>query len=332
MLKKLRRLHSGVLIYFMTVAEERSFRAAARRLHIAPSALSRHVLLLEEHLEMQLFERTPGLLKLTAAGEVLLEHCSRTLRDFERACEMLDALRHVQSGRVRIASSESFAAEFVPELCSKFSERHPGIDLRVSITSSEQVFALTERDEVDVGLAFGAPEARRCEVVASFDLPLGALVGREHPLADRQEVTLAECLGHPLVYPGANLSVREKLDEITGYFDAGHEGGIESTSPRLMIGVARLNRHVTFLTPFGIARDLARGELVFVPVRDLAGRPDKCVLVSSFGEGERHAARRFLDFAAVELAEHVADLTRLALGAKETTLDAAIVQKTERNV
>lgn len=310
MSRKAHRLHSSALEYFMAVVEEGSFRSAARKLRIAPSAVNRHVLLLEQELGFELFERTPAKLKLSAAGQIVRRHCNDTLRSFERASEALDALRGIHSGIVRIVSSESFAAEFVPMLCSEFSRQYPGVDLRVSVSSSEEVFEMMEADDFDVGFAFGAEETRHATVVASFDLPIGAVVGRLHPLAERRSVRIAECFEHPVVFPAANLSVRKKLDEASDLLVKKTVAGIEASSPRLMVGIARLQRHVAFLTPLGMDGDLSQGDLVFIPLEDPDLMPDRCVLLTSIGAAERFAARRFLEWAAVELRRVLASRTK----------------------
>lgn len=301
MSRKVRRLHSSALTYFMAVVEEGSFRRAARRLRIAPSAVNRHVLLLEEELGFQLFERTSTTLKLSAAGEIVRRHCTETLRSFERVSEALDALRDIDSGIVRVASSESFAAEFVPMLCSKFSRQYPGVEVKIAVASSARVVEMVEADEFDVGFAFGVDELRNGAVAAGFDLPIGAIVGRHHPLAGRRTVSVAECFEHQVLFPDADLSFRRRLDEVSGLFSAKHKAGIEASSPRLMVGIARLNRHVAFLTPLGIERDMAQGDLAFLPIEDEGLKPDRCVLLSSFGSAERFASRRFLDLATAEL-------------------------------
>lgn len=324
MSRKVRRLHSSALNYFMAVVEEGSFRGAARRLRIAPSAVNRHVLLLEEELGIQLFERGPTTLKLSAAGEIVRRHCAETLRSFEHASEALDALRGIHSGIVRVASSESFAAEFVPQLCSRFSREYPGVEIRISVASSDQVIEMVEADEADIGFAFGVEELRHGAVAAAFDLPIGAIVSPRHPLAGRPRLTIAECFEHQVIFPDANISFRRKLDQVSELFVAKHMAGVEAGSPRLMVGIARLGGHVAFLTPLGIERDLARGELQFLPLEDEGLLPDRCVLLASFGSAERFAAQRLLEFAEDRLRIYVAQaVSRISQPVPDTQVQGA---------
>lgn len=301
MLRQVRRLHSSALEYFLAVTEAGSFRAAARKLRIAPSAVNRHVLLLEEELGFELFERTPKQLKLSKAGELLRKHCIDTLRSFERTSEALNALRDLHTGVVRVGASESFAAEFVPYLCAKFSKEYPGVEIKVSVASSSRIIDLIDRDELDIGFAFGGDELRQGTIAARFALPIGAVVGGKHPLAKRKSVSIADCARHQMIFPTGELSFRRRLDEVSDLFSANRAAGIEASSPRMMIGIARLNHHVTFMTPLGLKADLDRRDLVFIPLEDDALEPDRCVLLTSFDAAERFAATRFAELAAVEL-------------------------------
>ena len=77
-------MHAAVLRYFEAVAEEGSIRRASERLHISPSAVDRQILKLEDHLGTPLFERRPNGMRLTDAGQLVLNHARTTLHDFAR--------------------------------------------------------------------------------------------------------------------------------------------------------------------------------------------------------------------------------------------------------
>jgi DNA-binding transcriptional LysR family regulator len=75
------------LRYFLTVAEERRFSSAARRLHVATPSLSQQIRALERDLRVTLFDRTPRGAELTAAGRVLAERARVILTEVDRARE-----------------------------------------------------------------------------------------------------------------------------------------------------------------------------------------------------------------------------------------------------
>lgn len=300
--RKLRKLHSSAFSYFVAVANEGSFRGAARKLRVASSAVNRHVLLLERELGFALFERGSQSLKLTSAGQIVLRHCMVTVRGFEDALEQLDALRELRSGIVRVAASESFGAEIVPEICAKFSEAYPGIRVHVLVAESGSIIDLTARDECDVGFAFGT-NIGQSRLVASFELPIGAIVGPEHPLAGRERISIRECFDYPVVIPDEKLSFRHRLDDATDLFRLGERRGIEASSPRMMLGIARMNHHVAFQTKLGLTNDLQNGSLHFIRLTDRKLKPDRFAIFASPRSEGRFAALEFASFAASALSK-----------------------------
>ncbi|WP_175483322.1 LysR family transcriptional regulator [Salinihabitans flavidus] len=298
--RRLRQLHSPSIQYFVSVAEAGSFRGAARKLNIASSAINRHVLLLEKELGFGLFERRGRELELTSAGQIILQHCIETVRDFEDVIEQLDALRDLRKGIVRVAVSESFASEIAPEICAEFSAIYPGIRVHVRVSESGKVIDFTSRDECDVGIAFGHTSGTGREL-ARYKLPIGAVVGARHPLTGRESISIRECFDYPLVIPDKALSIRRLLDEAVDLFRTSPEGNIEATSPRLMLGIARMNRHIVFQSKLGLANDLKNSSLHFIPLTDKNLKPDQAVLMASPRSQNRFAAIEFSTFFAKAL-------------------------------
>jgi DNA-binding transcriptional LysR family regulator len=95
------RVDLANLSAFVTVAEQRSFRAA-RRLHVTPSALSHAMRQLEEHLGVRLLNRTTRSVSLTDAGKRLLDQVQPAMNQIAGALDSLDQERLHPFGRLRI--------------------------------------------------------------------------------------------------------------------------------------------------------------------------------------------------------------------------------------
>src|SRR3546814_17952353 len=78
-------LHARMLTYLDEVARCGSIRKAAARLNVASSAINRQIIALEEQIGEQIFERMPRRLRLTATGELMIEHVRQTLNEIGRA-------------------------------------------------------------------------------------------------------------------------------------------------------------------------------------------------------------------------------------------------------
>jgi DNA-binding transcriptional LysR family regulator len=126
--------HLNVLAAFLTVAEERSFTKAAKRLGISRSALSHSVRGLEERLGVRLLSRTTRSVAPTEAGEQLISHLSPALTDVEAVLDQIVGLRDQPAGRVRLLVTPLSATMVLGPKLSSFAQRFPDIVLEVTTT------------------------------------------------------------------------------------------------------------------------------------------------------------------------------------------------------
>jgi DNA-binding transcriptional LysR family regulator len=105
---------------FRAVAEEKSFRRAAERLHISQPSTSQHVQLLEEELGVRLFDRLSNGIELTPAGEVLLTFARQAARQSQRVIEQLAALEGQPGGQLRLGASTTVAQYVLPRILGAF--------------------------------------------------------------------------------------------------------------------------------------------------------------------------------------------------------------------
>ncbi len=123
------------LYYFAQVADAGGFSAAARRLDIPKSRLSRRIALLEERLQMRLFQRTTRQLRLTVAGERYLAYC-RTVTETARAAEdAMLTLRAEPAGVVVMSAPVAIARDVLPGLLPDFLNAWPKVDVRLLATN-----------------------------------------------------------------------------------------------------------------------------------------------------------------------------------------------------
>lgn len=122
------------LIAFAKAGSLGSYTAAARSLSISPSAISKSVQRLEQHLGVSLFTRTTRSLTLTVEGRDLHERALRLLRDAEEIEQVAKAARAVPSGSLRIAASLPIGLHVIAPALAGFRKLHPKvtIDLRLS--------------------------------------------------------------------------------------------------------------------------------------------------------------------------------------------------------
>lgn len=263
-----RMFHQPAMVYFQTVAELLSVRECARRLNVASSAVSRQITQLEDALGMTLFQREGRRLKLTSAGEILLRHVRRVASPLEAAVSELDMLRGLKTGSVRIATVESVGMSFLPPLLTAFSQQHPTLHLSVEVTSSTDVIARLLDETVDVGFGFVNAPPREIEMAVRRDVRVGVLMRPDHPLAQREHLTLADCFAHPVAIGTGELSIRRAIQPILDASASMPPPLLEVGSIRMLVELAQAGHHVSIMTPIGAHNEIGRGSLLFRPLDD----------------------------------------------------------------
>lgn len=123
---ELRSLH-----YFVRIAELGSITRAAAHLHVAQPALTRHVQRLEDELNVALFTRANRGVRLTEAGQKLLDGATRILRDIERTGDEIRAQDAHPSGKIILGITPTLCPVLVPELFTRMRRDYPMIELKV---------------------------------------------------------------------------------------------------------------------------------------------------------------------------------------------------------
>ncbi|SFI03626.1 transcriptional regulator, LysR family [Bosea sp. OK403] len=117
----------ATLAAFVKVAELRGFAPAARRLGLSPSAVTRLVAALEEHLGVRLLQRTTRLVTPTDEGERYLLQARRILAELDEADASLQATRAEPSGRFTVSAPLVFGRLHVGPLFSAYLSRYPAV-------------------------------------------------------------------------------------------------------------------------------------------------------------------------------------------------------------
>lgn len=298
-------LVSPRLHYFQLVARLGSIRAAARTLNIAPSSISRVLADFEQELGTPLFERTRQRLKLTSAGELLLYRARASVSELGRAVTELTELQGLRRGSFAIAIVESVARGLMPAVLEAFWERYPDIAIDVRIADSQAAFSAVAEGDCEIGVAFDVRAPRAAQRLTGIELGIGALVRPDHRFAQQKSLRLYELAGERVIFSDRSLTLGLSMEEalegsVTGFMKRARTNSIE-----LMVDLATRGLGVALQTRVGVEREIARGELVFVPVRDPKLRPRKLMLITR-PKGEISEAASVLAGMLVKVIEAIA--------------------------
>ena len=176
---------------FLAVARSGRLTAAAGRLGLDHSTLSRRLAALEHALKARLFDRSPSGYTMTEQGRGLLPVAEEMERLALGALDRVGGSASSVEGVVRIGSPEGFGAYFLAPRIGALKDRHPG--LTVQLVAASAVFSLAKRD-ADVVIAVSRPPAARLVASKLIDYEL-ALYAAPSYLAAHPPIRSAEDLG-----------------------------------------------------------------------------------------------------------------------------------------
>ncbi|QRK08198.1 LysR family transcriptional regulator [Archangium violaceum] len=125
----------NLLGLFVAVAETGSFSAAARKLGLPKSSVSRGVASLEASVGAQLLHRTTRHVSLSTAGAALYERAAPLLASLREAVGTLPEREEAPSGKLRITAPNDMGATFLPEVIARFTARYPSVIVDCRLTN-----------------------------------------------------------------------------------------------------------------------------------------------------------------------------------------------------
>ncbi len=259
-----------IFLYFDTVVRCGSIRKAAEALRIASSAVNRQILLLESEIGCELLERLPRGVRLTAAGETFANYVRQTLADLEAVGSQIELLRGLVRGKVKIATVELAAGEFLPRLIGEFQREHPGVDFSVTVGTPDALATALLNDSADALITHETVLHKDISVVARAPQSFCALLAKDHPLASRKRLQLRECAGYPIALADNSLAGRSLIEQAMATGSFRFQPALTSNSVATMKAYARLCQAICFQFEIGCRGELASGEMVAIPLGDRA--------------------------------------------------------------
>lgn len=149
------------LRYFVAAGEARQFSLAATKVNVSQSAVTAAVHQLEEHMGVQLFERRPSGVALTAEGHQFYRHARHILDTLQDALNEPKFQRHSTNGKVRICATYTVLGYFLPELLARFKRSYPDINIELHDMDREHIEESILKGNTDLGLIILSNSQRR---------------------------------------------------------------------------------------------------------------------------------------------------------------------------
>jgi DNA-binding transcriptional LysR family regulator len=262
--------NTAALRYFYEVAKYGSFRLAADRIHIAASAISRQIQLLEQELEVKLFARDRKGLRLTAAGEALLYRVRKAINELDLARAEIDVLHGSHKGTVRLGINETVAREFLPGFLKRFRSAYPHMNFEITVANSDALAGILLRGDVDIIIGYAVQAQSGLQQVAAFDLKTCITVRKDHPLAKRSSVRIADLVDQTFIMPDADSLLRQVLNAMFAKVAVKPVSTITANSFEFMTTMVAEGFGIGCQVRLVVGPDPIRPDILYVPIRDPA--------------------------------------------------------------
>ena len=243
------------------IAETGSFTAAGHKLHVSQSAISRQILLLEDELKEPVFLRVGRRIRITPAGESLLQLSHRVFQDLKDTTAGITDSQESLRGTVRLLGGMTVCLYVFPALLTELKRQHPEIELKLMSGSSEQCLARLRSGAGDLALLTLPIEQPDLVTVPVLQEELLVVTAAKHPLSRKKKVLPQDLVRQPFVLfePGSNS--RRAIDEF--FLSARIEPQIvmETENVEIIKALVRNGLGITIIPYQAVARDVTSGQM-----------------------------------------------------------------------
>lgn len=285
----------------VAVARTGSFSAAARELSLSTAMVSKHVKHVEDHLDVQLMQRSTRGVSLTDPGQVYCDYAIAILAQVEEAENAVSALNANPTGSLRISCPPSFGTHVLTPMLSDYILHNPAVKIELGL----------QDDEPDV------ISARLDLIIRLGELKDSSLVAKK--IADARFVTCAapnfaaelpQPIGHDdLLKLNCLIDTSVQANNLWRFLDGDKpvvirvDGNFRSPSTEAVIQAAIDGLGIAYVPCYAVRHDIAHGDLVAVATEFAA----HSMTVSAMYLGRRHQSaktRAFLAYLVDWLSRH----------------------------
>jgi DNA-binding transcriptional LysR family regulator len=224
---------------FVLVVQKGSFTVAGNAMHLTQSAVSLLVRDLEEALGSRLIDRTTRSITVTAVGQEFFASAQRILADLEHAIGNVDKLVSKQRGRVVVAAPLVLSSTFLPPILETFRGLHPGVDVLLMDSLTDQVLPNVRSGAADLGIGtFRKTEADLVSVLL-FKEPLVAVFPKRHAFGRAARLTWQDLQGSPILTLRRGSVFRELTQAGLVAAELPLEPAFEATYSGTLIGLVK---------------------------------------------------------------------------------------------
>src|SRR5256884_9462691 len=202
------------LRYLVAVADLRHFGRAAARCFVSQPTLSAQLKKLEQSLGLQLIERAPNNVSLTAAGEEIVARARRIIEASDEVVALARSQRDPPAGPLRLALLPTIGPYLLPRVAPAIRRALPRLELRLYEYQTAPMLERLRGGELDVGILARPVELDGLESHELYREAFVVALPERHPLAAHQTLRVADLHGETLLLLEDGHCLRDQALEV----------------------------------------------------------------------------------------------------------------------
>ncbi len=218
------------LRYLVAVADTRHFGRAAERSFVSQPTLSAQLKKLEDYLGVQLIERAPKRVALTAAGEEIVERARRILEASEEIVELAKGHRDPLAGQLKLALLPTIGPYLLPNVAARLRKQLPRLELMLYEYQTDPMLEKLHSGEIDVGILALPVQMDGLDSYELYKEPFTVAVPTSHKLASRQSIKVDDLAHETLLLLEDGHCLRDQALDICAGADVNEKQNFRGSS------------------------------------------------------------------------------------------------------
>jgi len=258
------------LKYLVSVTELGSITAAAEAHYVTQPAISIRLRKLQDELGVALVEADGRRVRLTRAGEVVLDYARRFGRLEEELLREIADLEGLERGRIAIGTIDAASAYVLPRVFSRFHERYPGIDISLEVMATNPLLSELRAGRLDLVVGtLPVDGGGDLEVFPIYTERLLLVAHPAHPLARRRNLTSAALGGQAFISFHEGAITRRIIEEVLGAHGVSPRVTMTTDSPEAIRNLVAAGLGMAILPERVVRDDIRRRSLVEIRIPGL---------------------------------------------------------------
>jgi DNA-binding transcriptional LysR family regulator len=256
---------------FVKINKNRSFTKAAKECFCTQATISLRLKMLEDYLDVKLFDRIGRTIELTAEGEMILPHIQLVLNNIEETQNQISEFKQLSFGSISISSSNTPGTYILPNVIYQFNQAYPKIKLNSHITYAKGVIQeILFGKEYDFGLVSQPQPIDDKKIIcqAVFSDRLSVITNGHHPWVRRKNIEISELLNETILLSNKATSLKRYISSFNSSrpeFDKEIIlGSVEAVKKNVIRGMG-----ISIISSLSVKDELSTGSLKEIELKGI---------------------------------------------------------------